>query len=128
MADPLQSLLTWSIENTDTSARSTAPRAALHPCDNEPNDAQEAQLAPSSAGPEPTPSNKQSMNSDIIDTILGKGDAVNMREKLDIAMNEEEDVNERVLALDEFEMVSKVISIGLDYLSATNTRCIWRGR
>ena len=36
---------------------------------------------------------------------MGKSDAVVMREKLNIALDESQDVNERVFALDDFEMV-----------------------
>jgi hsp70-interacting protein len=87
MADPLKSLLTWSIANTDTSNRPRAPRAALHPSDNEPKP-------------------RSDLTSDMLDHIMGKSDAVVMREKLNIALDENNDVNERVFALDDFEMVS----------------------
>jgi hypothetical protein len=42
----------------------------------------------------------------MLDHIMGKSDAVVMREKLNIALDEKNDVNERVFALDDFEMVS----------------------
>lgn len=105
MADPLKSLLTWSIANTDTSNRPRAPRAALHPSDNE-SSGPEVQLAPSAAGPAPTPKPRSDLTSDMLDHIMGKSDAVVMREKLNIALDENNDVNERVFALDDFEMVS----------------------
>lgn len=40
---------------------------------------------------------------------MGKSDAVVMREKLNIAMDESLDVNDRVFALDDFEMVSPTV-------------------
>lgn len=41
----------------------------------------------------------------IIDHILGKSDAVQMKEALDIALDENRDDDERIQALDDFEMV-----------------------
>jgi hypothetical protein len=110
MADPLQSLLTWSIANTDTSNRSSAPRAALHPSDNE-SSGPEVQLAPSSNDAAPTPQLRSDLTSDMLDHIMGKGDAVIMREKLNIALDDKLDIDERVFALDDFEMVSLARSI-----------------
>lgn len=110
MADPLQSLLTWSIANTDMSNRTSAPRAALHPSDSESSGhGPEVQLAPSVAGPTPTPKPKSELTSDMLDHIMGKSDAVVMREKLNVAMDESLDVNDRVFALDDFEMVSPTV-------------------
>jgi len=108
MADPLQSLLTWSIANTDTSGqqqRSSAPRAALHPSDNE-SSGPEVQLAPSTLGAVATPQPKKKIDTGVLDHIMGKSDAVMMREKLEFAMDEAQTVNDRVFALDDFEMVS----------------------
>jgi hypothetical protein len=107
MADPLQSLLTWSIANTDTSGqqRSSAPRAALHPSDHE-SSGPEVQLAPSTEGPVATPQPKKKIDTGVLDHIMGKSDAVMMREKLEFAMDEAQSVNDRVFALDDFEMVS----------------------
>ncbi len=42
----------------------------------------------------------------IIDHILGKPDAVLMKEALDVALDENRDEDERLQALDDFEMVS----------------------
>jgi hypothetical protein len=42
----------------------------------------------------------------MLDHIMGKSDAVVMREKLNVALDERQDINERVFALDDFEMVS----------------------
>ena len=41
----------------------------------------------------------------IIDHILGKPDAVLMKEALDVALDENRDEDERIQALDDFEMV-----------------------
>jgi hypothetical protein len=55
------------------------------------------------------PPKKTELNSEIIDLILGKSDSVTMREKMEIATNESADVEERVEALDDLEMLIELI-------------------
>lgn len=42
----------------------------------------------------------------ILEMLMGKPDSTTMREKLEYAQNEENDVEKRIEALDDFEMVS----------------------
>lgn len=73
----MQSLLRWSIENstTDNSEGSTPPQP------------------------------RKDLDPGIIDLILGKPDAQLMKEALAIAVDETKSEDERLQALDEFEMV-----------------------
>ncbi|KAG8970214.1 hsp70 nucleotide exchange factor fes1 [Tulasnella sp. 419] len=73
----MNSLLQWAIANSDTSA---AP--------SNPPDRKISDLDPA-----------------IIDHILGKPDAVRMKEALDIAIDESQPESTRVAALDDFEML-----------------------
>ena len=73
----MESLLRWGIQN------STGP-----------NDQQNPPVQP-----------RKDLDPAIIDHILGKPDAVLMKEALDIALDEGRDDDERVQALDDFEMV-----------------------
>jgi hsp70-interacting protein len=72
----MDSLLRWSIENS-----ANAP------------------------GSVPPPAPRKDLDPAIIDHILGKPDAVVMRENLTIALDKSKDVDDRVAALDEFEML-----------------------
>jgi len=45
------------------------------------------------------------LNSEILDLIMGKSDSLVMKEKMATAMDESLDVDQRVEALDDFEMV-----------------------
>ncbi|KDQ55977.1 hypothetical protein JAAARDRAFT_36768 [Jaapia argillacea MUCL 33604] len=74
----MQSLLRWSIENTDT----TNPHPQVQP---------------------------KKLDPGIIDHILGKPDAVQMKEALAIAQDVSRSEEERVLAMDEFEMLVEQI-------------------
>ena len=42
----------------------------------------------------------------MLDLILGKSDSITMKEKMTFALEENNSVDERVEALDDFEMVS----------------------
>ena len=75
----MDSLLRWSIENS-------APRNA--------------------DGPPPV---RKDIDTDVIDYILGKPDAVLMKEALEIALDEKRDEEARVQALDDFEMLVEQI-------------------
>ncbi|KAJ3557631.1 hypothetical protein NM688_g1371 [Phlebia brevispora] len=74
----MQSLLRWSIENSDPNA----PRQ---------------------------PAQQQKLDSEIIDMILGKPDSELMKEALAIAVDEKRDEDERLQALDNFEMLIESI-------------------
>ncbi|KZT34757.1 Fes1-domain-containing protein, partial [Sistotremastrum suecicum HHB10207 ss-3] len=75
----LESLLTWSIANSSPTA------------------------------PPPDPQKLKSLDPGIIDLILGKPDAVRMKESLTLALDEEKEEEERVDALDELEMLVEQI-------------------
>lgn len=42
----------------------------------------------------------------MLDHIMGKSDAVIMREKMEVMRNEEEGMENRMVAMDDYEMVS----------------------
>ena len=72
----MQSLLRWSIEN---SSQDAAERGSSQP--------------------------RQPLDPGIVDMILGKPDSELMKEALAVAIDEQKDEDERVQALDNFEMV-----------------------
>lgn len=63
-----------------------------------------ANSTPGDANREP-PQPRTDLDPGIIDAILGKSDAELMKEALTIAVDEKRDEDERVQALDDFEMV-----------------------
>lgn len=71
----MESLLRWSIQNSDPNA------------------------------PRPTEEQVRSIDPGIIDHILGKPDAVLMREAAEIALDEKNSEDQRAQALEDFEMV-----------------------
>jgi hsp70-interacting protein len=75
----MQSLLRWSIENSATG----------------------------DAGAPSQPPPRKDLDPAIIDMILGKPEAELMKEALKIAVDENKSEDERLQALDEFEMVSR---------------------
>ncbi|BEI83019.1 hypothetical protein CcaverHIS002_0308870 [Cutaneotrichosporon cavernicola] len=131
MAD-LNSLLHWAIENTPTdqggSGSGTAALAPANPAGMQltfkpaapgqqpktstlaafhPDDPQhDVGLAPPVAE-EPKKDNK--LSTEMLDLIMGKPDSVTMKEKMAIASNTAADVDERVMALDDFEMLIELI-------------------
>lgn len=72
----MESLLRWGLANSN------------------PEDLQQAQNAP-----------RQPLDPGIIDAILGKPDAVLMKEALEIALDDSKNEDDRVVALDNFEML-----------------------
>ncbi|TFK48222.1 nucleotide exchange factors-like protein [Heliocybe sulcata] len=76
----MQSLLRWSVEHSD-------PSGSQNPGDGEP----------------------KKLDPEIIDMILGKPDSEQMKEKLAIAVDERRSEEERVQALDDFEMLIESI-------------------
>ncbi|KAG9125930.1 hsp70 nucleotide exchange factor fes1 [Ceratobasidium sp. 392] len=77
----MESILKWSIENTPEDAPRTAPSAER----------------------------MKELDPEIIDMILGKSDAVVMKEKLAFALDEAREEDERVEALDDVEMLVEQI-------------------
>ncbi|KAG8720637.1 hsp70 nucleotide exchange factor fes1 [Ceratobasidium sp. 394] len=77
----MESILKWSIENTPEDAPRTVPSAER----------------------------MKELDPAIIDMILGKSDAVVMKEKLAFAVDEAREEDERVEALDDFEMLVEQI-------------------
>ncbi|CAE6394881.1 unnamed protein product [Rhizoctonia solani] len=77
----MESLLKWSLENTPTDEPVVRPTAER----------------------------MKELDPEIIDMILGKSDAVAMKEKLAIARDESREEDERVEALDDFEMLVEQI-------------------
>ena len=76
----MQSLLRWSIENSES-------------------------------GAPPPPNDQSKLDPGIIDAILGKPDAESMKEALAIAVDEKRDEEDRLQALDDFEMVRTWIKL-----------------
>ncbi|CAK9780784.1 hypothetical protein CC85DRAFT_289123 [Cutaneotrichosporon oleaginosum] len=76
--------------------------ATFHPDDPQ----HDVGLAPPAAE-EPKKDNK--LSTEILDLIMGKPDSVTMKEKMAIASNTSADVDERVMALDDFEMLIELI-------------------
>ena len=54
---------------------------------------------------QPPPRPRTDLDPGVIDAILGKSDAELMKEALTVAVDENRDEDERVQALDDFEMV-----------------------
>jgi len=50
------------------------------------------------------PKGNGELTTDILDVIMGKSDSVTMREKMEFAVDESNSVEDRVAALDDFEM------------------------
>ena len=58
---------------------------------------------------QPPPRPRTDLDPGIIDAILGKPDAELMKEALAVAVDEKRDEDERIQALDDFEMVSAIL-------------------
>jgi len=50
---------------------------------------------------------RSDLTTEMLDLIMGKSDSMVMKEKMDIACDESRDIEERVEALDDFEMVNR---------------------
>ena len=57
---------------------------------------------------QPPPRPRTDLDPGVIDAILGKSDAELMKEALTVAVDENRDEDERIQALDDFEMVRKL--------------------
>lgn len=86
--------------------------SALHPSDpGHPTSGPQA-LAPSdsdSAGQSSTRAKREDLTSEMLDFIMGKSDSIIMKEKMAVAMDTSKSIDERVQALDDFEMLIELI-------------------
>lgn len=79
--------------------------STLHPSDpGHPTSGPEA-LAPSEPTGGSTRAKREDLTSEMLDLILGKSDSILMKEKMAIATDKSKSIDERVEALDDFEMV-----------------------
>jgi hypothetical protein len=71
---------------------------------------------PLAGEPVPTPAaaKRSDLTTEMLDLILGKSDSITMKEKMAFALEESNSVDERVEALDDFEMVSTLPYEGKD--------------
>lgn len=112
-----------SLRFNPTSSAST-PSSALHPSDpghRSHADDITGDISPAStpgpltpaggSGDIPLPAGVRSVqeSNDILEMLMGKPDSVTMREKLEFAQDESMSVDDRVSALDDFEMVSSSV-------------------
>ena len=79
-----------------------AGSSALHPSD--PGMPSHQALAPSDAAL--SGEKRSDLTSEMLDHILGKSDSLIMKEKMAIALDTTNSIDDRVQALDDFEMVS----------------------
>lgn len=112
-----------SLRFNPATSNPSAPSSALHP--NDPQHRSNAAIGESddispastpgpatpmsTTGDLPLPRGVRSVqeSNDILEMLMGKPDSTTMREKLEYAQNAENDVDSRVEALDDFEMVSR---------------------
>lgn len=97
----------------------STPSSALHPNDPQYRISNADDISPASTPgpttphdlPIPLPRGVRSVqeSNDILEMLMGKPDSTTMREKLEYAQNEENDVEKRIEALDDFEMVRPVL-------------------
>ncbi|ODN81654.1 hypothetical protein L202_02053 [Cryptococcus amylolentus CBS 6039] len=92
--------------------------SALHPNDRAPAPVPDLSPAstpgpgtPKDGEPLPLPSGakREDLTTEMLDLIMGKSDSITMKEKIAYASNEENPVEERVEALDDFEMLIELI-------------------
>lgn len=76
--------------------------SALHPSD--PGHASNLSAEPS----DPSRAKRSDLTGEMLDHILGKSDSIIMKEKMAIASDTSKSMDERVQALDDFEMVSLI--------------------
>lgn len=121
MAD-LNTLLRWAVENTPQKPEGEASNPADMQLQFKPvkdGESSSAGLAvhpsdsgiPAHAEPAPSepPKKDNKLSTEMLDLIMGKPDSVTMKEKMDIATNLSVEVEERVDALDDFEMLIELI-------------------
>ncbi|GMK53977.1 hypothetical protein CspeluHIS016_0105630 [Cutaneotrichosporon spelunceum] len=126
----LNSLLHWAIENTPTDQGGSGSGAAA-PANPE---GMQLRFKPAAPGEQPNmstaatfhsndpqgdvglakptseePKNDNKLSTEMLDLIMGKPDSMTMKEKMAIASNPAADVDERVMALEDFEMLIELI-------------------
>ena len=94
----------------------SAGSSALHPSDPLYRASQTDDASPAStsgprtpqggATPLPGVAKRQDLTTEMLDLIMGKSDSMIMKEKMEMAMDESKSVDQRVGALDDFEMAS----------------------
>lgn len=106
----LNELLKWSLANSGSPSgtagaiaesadgASRTNMAALHTSDPLHPDNEAALAAQPSAY-------RSDLNADMLEVIMGKADSTIMKEQLEVAVDESKSVEDRVQALDNFEMV-----------------------
>jgi len=107
-----------SLRFNPATANPSTPSSALHPNDSQyrisTDDVSPAStpgpLTPSDL-PVPLPRQVRSVEESnaILEMLMGKPDSTTMREKLEYAQNEDNEVEKRIEALDDFEMVSLIL-------------------
>lgn len=132
----LNSLLHWAIENTPQPSHGQAAPSGAAPSraapagmqltfkpaapGQQPNastlatfhaddPAHDVGLAPPTATAPQAEDAHKPLTTEMLDLIMGKPDSVTMKEKMAIATNTAADVDERVMALDDFEMLIEMI-------------------
>lgn len=106
---------------TTPSASSSAPRAAVHPNDGTFSDADNAVVATSASASTPAVKPRDDLTSEMLDHIMGKSDAVIMREKLAFALDTANSAEDRESALDDFEMLIE----GIDNAQNLENMGLW---
>nr|ODN93980.1 hsp70-like protein [Cryptococcus depauperatus CBS 7841] len=99
-----------------------AGTSALHLSDKAPADLSPASTpgpaTPKEGFPLPLPAgvelpraNREDLTTEMLDLIMGKGDSIIMKEKMAIATDENQSIDSRVKALDDFEMARLLIEL-----------------
>lgn len=96
-------------------ATASSHAAALHSSESIPipDDASSPASTPGPATPADeapaVPAKRSDLTTEMLDLILGKSDSITMKEKMAFALEESNSVDERVEALDDFEMLIELI-------------------
>lgn len=91
---------TSTLHASDSGLPDISPASTAGPAT--PKDGSSLPLQP---GAEVAGAKKEDLTSEMLDLILGKGDSITMKEKMAFAIDESNSVEDRVEALDDFEMV-----------------------
>ncbi|KAJ3912832.1 Le.MFB2 [Lentinula edodes] len=107
----MQSLLRWGIENSSTPQNTTNTNTTNTNTNNTTNTNTNTtnSATTNSATTNAPPSRRPDLNPEIIDLLLGKSDAVLMKEAMAIAVDEGNTEEDRVSALDNLEMLIEQI-------------------
>ncbi|KAJ9105452.1 hypothetical protein QFC21_001823 [Naganishia friedmannii] len=114
MPDALQQLLQWSTSNSgNSSATAAAPKEDAAPA------------LSTSGSTAAAPVQPKKFDTAILDHIMGKSEAVIMREKLAIAVDEDQDLSERIMAMDDFEMATGELVESIDNATDMQNMGLW---